>query len=323
MYGANYESWYQAFTEFVARNDVIVVVPNYRVGVFGYMNANEENDDSANLFFVDIWQSLLWVRHNIESFGGDKGKITLGGQSSGSMAISLIVKSPWVFKQSEIGEPLFQKVIMQSGIYYNHTFSDGAQVRKDVMRKVGCESFECLLEVDMNLLTNSTLSITPTLDSNLIPMQPRDLQNYAIENNFAQNIEYLVGYTSQESSALVQNAVNLFVRSTSFEDFWETLQRILVNLNSEMKPRSYSDEQMRASLLQYFPFESFNEFTRKVTDLKTLKNSMLTLINDNDIFAPDLSAIQQLSKSGCKVFFYNFDFVTENFRKEYRVISFN
>ena len=281
------------------------------------MNANEENDDSANLFFVDIWQSLLWVQHNIESFGGDKNKITLGGQSSGSMAISLIVKSPWVLKQSEVGEPLFQKVIMQSGIYSNHTFDDGAQVRNDVMRKVGCANFECLLDVDINLLANSTIMINPTLDSNMLPMQPRDLQKYSIENNFAQNIEYLVGYTSQESSEIVQNAVNLFVRSTSFEGFWVTLQRILVNLNSETKPRSYSDEQMRASLLQYFPFESFNEFTREVTDLKTLKNSMLTLLNDNDVFAPDLSAVQQLSKSGCKVFLYNFDFMTENFQKDY------
>ena len=89
MCGANYECLYQGFKNFVDANDVIVVVPNYRTGVFGYMQADASDTNSANLFMVDLWQALLWVEHNIENFGGDRQKVTLAGQGSGAMATHL------------------------------------------------------------------------------------------------------------------------------------------------------------------------------------------------------------------------------------------
>ena len=44
-------------------------------------------------------------------------------------------------------------------------------------------------------------------------------------------------------------------------------------------------------------------------------------LNDNQVIAPDLSAIQQLSETGSKIFLYNFNFRTPNFPRDYNWIS--
>ncbi|GAA0319464.1 carboxylesterase/lipase family protein [Sphingomonas oligophenolica] len=91
--------------------DVIVVTINYRVGVLGFVNFGEAlglPDIPSNLGLRDQIAALEWVRDNIASFGGDPARVTVGGQSAGSMSVSLLMlcKRAW---------PLFHGAIMQSG----------------------------------------------------------------------------------------------------------------------------------------------------------------------------------------------------------------
>ncbi|WP_425999983.1 carboxylesterase/lipase family protein [Caulobacter sp. DWR1-3-2b1] len=91
--------------------DVIVVTINYRVGVLGLVNFGEAlglPDIPSNLGLRDQIAALEWVRDNIAAFGGDPERVTIGGQSAGSMSVSLLLhaKSAW---------PLFRGAIMQSG----------------------------------------------------------------------------------------------------------------------------------------------------------------------------------------------------------------
>ena len=91
--------------------DVIVVTINYRVGVLGFVNFGEAlglPDMPSNLGLRDQIAALEWVRDNIAAFGGDPDRVTIGGQSAGSMSVSLLLhaKSAW---------PLFRGAIMQSG----------------------------------------------------------------------------------------------------------------------------------------------------------------------------------------------------------------
>ncbi|KAG0415530.1 hypothetical protein HPB47_007294, partial [Ixodes persulcatus] len=53
-----------------ARGNVLVVVPNYRLGVFGFLNA-QTADAPGNVGLLDMLLALKWVQDNIEAFAGD------------------------------------------------------------------------------------------------------------------------------------------------------------------------------------------------------------------------------------------------------------
>ena len=91
--------------------DVVVVTINYRLGVLGWVNFGEAMGLPAipsNLGLRDQIAALEWVRDNIAGFGGDPARVTIGGQSAGSMSVSLLLhcRKAW---------PLFRGAIMQSG----------------------------------------------------------------------------------------------------------------------------------------------------------------------------------------------------------------
>jgi para-nitrobenzyl esterase len=91
--------------------DIVVVTINYRVGVFGFVNFGEALGLPAipsNLGLRDQIAALEWVRDNIATFGGDPTRVTICGQSAGSMSVSLLMLSP-------AARGLFHGAIMQSG----------------------------------------------------------------------------------------------------------------------------------------------------------------------------------------------------------------
>ncbi|RDW71658.1 carboxylic ester hydrolase-25 [Coleophoma crateriformis] len=95
--------------------DIVYVAVNYRLGGFGFMPGKEVvADGSTNLGLLDQRLGLQWVADNIAAFGGDPSKVTIWGESAGSIS---------VFNQMALydgnntykGAPLFRAAVMDSG----------------------------------------------------------------------------------------------------------------------------------------------------------------------------------------------------------------
>lgn len=67
---------------------IIFVAATYRVGGFGFLAGKEVlNAGVANLGLLDQRQAMKWVADNIEAFGGDPDKVTIWGESAGSISV--------------------------------------------------------------------------------------------------------------------------------------------------------------------------------------------------------------------------------------------
>jgi para-nitrobenzyl esterase len=97
----------------LAARGIVVVTVNYRLGVFGFLalpDAALESPHGAagNYGLLDQHAALRWVRENIAQFGGDPEQVTIGGQSTGSIAVSAHMASP-------LSRGLFARAIGESG----------------------------------------------------------------------------------------------------------------------------------------------------------------------------------------------------------------
>jgi para-nitrobenzyl esterase len=77
-----------------ARDGVILVSINYRIGRLGFFAYDELEGKGGNFGYMDMVAALRWVRDNIASFGGDPGRVTIFGESSGAMAVTALMTMP-------------------------------------------------------------------------------------------------------------------------------------------------------------------------------------------------------------------------------------
>lgn len=93
---------------FFLEKDVVLVVPQYRLGPLGFISTMTE-EIPGNAALQDVVLALEWVKKNIAHFGGDPEQITAVGQSAGAGLLSTLLYCP------SVNEDLFQKMILQSG----------------------------------------------------------------------------------------------------------------------------------------------------------------------------------------------------------------
>jgi len=116
--------------ENLAKKGVIIVNPNYRLGVFGFFSHPELSKESGrnasgNYGLLDQVAALQWVVKNIAAFGGDPQNITIAGESAGSLSVSALMASP-------LSRNLFQKAIGESGAFFPSGPNAGMRLHPDV-----------------------------------------------------------------------------------------------------------------------------------------------------------------------------------------------
>ncbi|MEY3350270.1 MAG: hypothetical protein RIQ50_381 [Bacteroidota bacterium] len=83
----------------MAERGMIVVTVNYRLGVFGFLSHPELSKEtsyggSGNYGLKDQALALQWVYDHVGDLGGDPKKITIAGESAGSVSVSALMASP-------------------------------------------------------------------------------------------------------------------------------------------------------------------------------------------------------------------------------------
>lgn len=99
--------------EAVARQGAVFVSLNYRLGVLGLLahaELSRESPDKAsgNYGLLDQIAALRWVQRNAAAFGGDPARVTIVGQSAGSMSVMALQASP-------LAKGLFSRAVGMSG----------------------------------------------------------------------------------------------------------------------------------------------------------------------------------------------------------------
>jgi hypothetical protein len=75
-------------SKLATEGNIIVIVPQYRLGVFGFLPPSSSKAASdPNLGMGDLVLALKSIRTYAKDFGGDGGKVVVGAQSSGAYMI--------------------------------------------------------------------------------------------------------------------------------------------------------------------------------------------------------------------------------------------
>jgi para-nitrobenzyl esterase len=192
-----------------ARDGVVCVTINYRLGVEGFLYLG---DGTANLGLLDQIAALQWVQENIAAFGGDPGNVTIFGESAGGMSVTTLLALPRA-------RGLFRRAIAQSGAgHHVLTLETARLLGQYIAEKLGIpataeafaeQSSERLLQAQVELAGEVVSNPDPRrwreLLLNSMPHEPvidgeilADLPIKLIAAGAGAGVDVLVGFNSEE-----------------------------------------------------------------------------------------------------------------------------
>ena len=129
----------------LAKEGVVLVTINYRLDSLGFLahpllSKESPKGVSGNYGLLDQIEALKWVKSNIESFGGDRERVTIFGESAGATSVCNLMASP-------VAEGLFQRAIVESGPFMDHemlftpfrSMKQCEQIGEKFMASLGCD----------------------------------------------------------------------------------------------------------------------------------------------------------------------------------------
>jgi len=153
--GSNSDLLYDGLRLVKNTQNVLLVHINYRVGIQGFPYTPAIPRKETNPGILDQRAGLEWLRKNIASFGGDPSRMTLFGESAGSISIDY-------HSYAYAKDPIVSAYIMQSGQWnlYDGDYPDvNGSSWKKATDKLGCtnlkdrkKELKCMQNVDAEVL---------------------------------------------------------------------------------------------------------------------------------------------------------------------------
>lgn len=279
-------------THLATQGDIVVVTINHRVGILGFLHladlAEQENDYSGNAGLLDIVAALEWVRDNVERFGGDPDRVTVGGQSGGGWKTSMLLAMP-------SARALFHRAIIMSGAMLTAATRDNATaLASQVLRKLdlGVNDLNALDRVSVETLiaaqaampppdVRAPYEFRPVVDGDALPMTPLE----ALRHGDRPDVAMLIGCTRDEQTRMlrdIRGSARDFVADDQEAAVW--LADLLGDHTAEVLG-SYRRSRPAASATEVYVAVSSDLWTR----------------------IPSILVAEERLRHGASVFMYRFD----------------
>jgi para-nitrobenzyl esterase len=192
----------------LARRGVVVVTINYRLGVFGFLAHPELSAESAhhvsgNYALLDQLEALRWVKANIRAFGGDPARVTVFGESAGSIDLLTLMTAP-------AAEGLFERAIAESGVplFATPRLAAAEAQGGELARAAGADSIAALrakpaadiLQLADTLTRDGRLNAGPVVDGWLLPDHP----GRSLATGKQSRVPLVVGSNAREMTTLTR-----------------------------------------------------------------------------------------------------------------------
>lgn len=198
----------------LAREGVIVVTINYRLGPFGFLHLSPLGEELvSNAGLLDQIAALQWVQDNIRAFGGDPDNVTIFGESAGAMCIAALLAMP-------SAKGLFHKAVLQSGASQTMNEVGALGIAEAMLRELGVDASnrerlfalpaETIVVAGYKLheqfrYSGMSLLFQPVVDEHSLPVEPQK----AIEHGVAQNVAVMIGTNRDEGAYFVREPKHL------------------------------------------------------------------------------------------------------------------
>ena len=239
--------------ESMARKGIVTLTVNYRLGIFGFFCHPELSKETAyhgsgNYGLMDQWAALRWVRQNIAAFGGDPQRVTIAGESAGSLSVSAQMASP-------LSKGLIAGAIGESGAIINPTLApvklaDGEQNGVKFAASVGAASLAELRAMPAQKLLEAASKLgvtgfTATVDGYFFPKFPVDIYLAGEQAH----VPLLLGWNSEEMNyRMITGGKEL-----TMENYTQALQKL------------YGEKS--ADAMKYYPVSTPEELLKSATAL--------------------------------------------------------
>ena len=189
--------------ESMARQGMVALTVNYRLNVFGFfahpeLTQESPHQASGNYGLLDQVMALQWVKENISAFGGDPDRITIAGESAGSMSVSAQMASP-------LAKDLIAGAIGESGALLGNlsavSLSEAEQKGVAFAKLVDASSLTELRALSADKLLEATAlsdapRFTATIDGYFLPKPVKEIYGAGEQAM----VPLLLGWNSEEGS---------------------------------------------------------------------------------------------------------------------------
>jgi para-nitrobenzyl esterase len=188
----------------LARKGAVVVTIAYRIGPLGFLAHPEltresPHHSSGNYGLMDQIAALEWIQRNIAAFGGDPKNVTIAGQSSGSISVSILMASPRA-------KGLFQRAIGESGGLFEplqlapkYLLANAERDGEKYAASLGATTLQQLRGLPAGqLMGNADGTVHPVIEPYLLPAAPYEAFTSGQQND----VPLLLGSNADEARSL-------------------------------------------------------------------------------------------------------------------------